>query len=510
MIPALGSAIPPSVRRSVVLPAPLRPTSPTRSPARTVNPAPSTTRVPPISTVRPRTLNMAAHPDSLPRPFHTGFHGVSTDIPPPRAHPAVRAAPNQCRYVARARPPRPAPDPLRRPPDRPAVAGRPDRRRPGHRGRRRPPGCARRAVPALRRRGVGRGPPRVQRPGAGRGREPDRVRRPVAAARPLRPGPGQAAAVARSPGPRPRRGRRAVRGGTGPAPGAGGPAGPDLPARRRGRGPRGRPARRRAPGGRAARPGRAQRHRARLLRRQHLPGDRRAARRPGGHGQDPHPPGPGGPAPGAGGGGGEPVNPCAHHHPIAELAAYALDALDDPGERRAIEGHLAHCPLCRAELAAHEQVLAELVDDEAPPASLWGGIAERVAGPAAVAVVSTQLTSPPPRAHGPGISRPRALPAPARPPAGRPPVPSRGARRPRWLGLAAAAVALVVAAAAAPLLAARRDHHPARGPGAEVAAVIRDPRGDDLARVVERGGATYVVVDRRPPLPAGRTYQLWS
>jgi len=204
------------------------------------------------------------------------------------------------------------------------------------------------------------------------------------------------------------------------------------------------------------------------------------------------------------------VNPCAHHHPIAELAAYALDALDGPGERRAIEGHLAHCPLCRAELAAHERVLANLVDDEAPPASLWGGIAERVAGPAAVAVVSAQVTTLPPRAHGPGVSRPRALPAPARPPAGRPPVPSRGVRRPRRLGLAAAAVALVVAAAAAPFLAARRGDQPHHGPVAEVAAVIRDRGGDDLARVVERGGATYVVVDRRPPLPAGRTYQLWS
>ena len=65
--PGAGSRRPwarPCRRRTLssdVLPAPLRPTSPTRSPARTVKAAPSTTRVPPTSTVRPRTDNMADH-----------------------------------------------------------------------------------------------------------------------------------------------------------------------------------------------------------------------------------------------------------------------------------------------------------------------------------------------------------------------------------------------------------------------------------------------------------------
>jgi anti-sigma-K factor RskA len=35
-------------------------------------------------------------------------------------------------------------------------------------------------------------------------------------------------------------------------------------------------------------------------------------------------------------------------------------------------------------------------------------------------------------------------------------------------------------------------------------------RGDAEARVVDRGGSTYVVLDELPVLPAGRTYQLWS
>src|SRR5688500_14603956 len=51
--------MPPRTFSSDVFPATLRPTRPTGSPARMVNPAPSTTRVPPISTARFRTANTA-------------------------------------------------------------------------------------------------------------------------------------------------------------------------------------------------------------------------------------------------------------------------------------------------------------------------------------------------------------------------------------------------------------------------------------------------------------------
>jgi len=78
----------------------------------------------------------------------------------------------------------------------------------------------------------------------------------------------------------------------------------------------------------------------------------------------------------------------------------------------------------------------------------------------------------------------------------------------------AAAAALVAAAAAAPL-AVTALHRSGGGPGPQVAAartaaVLDDVTGRDMARVVERGGATYVVLDDLPPLPADRTYQLWS
>jgi anti-sigma-K factor RskA len=45
---------------------------------------------------------------------------------------------------------------------------------------------------------------------------------------------------------------------------------------------------------------------------------------------------------------------------------------------------------------------------------------------------------------------------------------------------------------------------------ARTAAVLDDVTGRDMARVVDRGGATYVVLGDLPPLPADRTYQLWS
>jgi hypothetical protein len=244
------------------------------------------------------------------------------------------------------------------------------------------------------------------------------------------------------------------------------------------------------------------------------------------------------------------VNPCTHHHPADALAAYAADALDDPGERRAVEGHLAHCPGCRDRLVAHERVLARLVGDEAPPAALWDGIAARVARspaaggtisgvrlarlpgadpPAAGSLGGAPLSSGAPSGAGSpagagsatvpcgtDAARPLRVVGSARPSAAPPGPCHRGGerRRPRRLGLAAAAAALVAAAAAAPLAVAawQRPAGPAGVPmaAARTAAVLDDATGRPMARMVERDGATYLVLDGLPPLPADRTYQLWS
>ena len=56
-VPDLAGAAPPSVLKSVVLPAPLRPTRPTLSPARTWKVTPSTMVLPPISTTRSLTFS---------------------------------------------------------------------------------------------------------------------------------------------------------------------------------------------------------------------------------------------------------------------------------------------------------------------------------------------------------------------------------------------------------------------------------------------------------------------
>jgi Anti-sigma-K factor rskA, C-terminal len=204
------------------------------------------------------------------------------------------------------------------------------------------------------------------------------------------------------------------------------------------------------------------------------------------------------------------VNPCAHHHPIDDLAAFAVDAIDDVAERKAIEGHLAHCRTCRDLLTGHEQALSSLIDDEVPPPALWDSIADRVNAPVRLAVLDRPPTSAPP-----------APPIPAAPPIVRSLEEARGrhaARRGRYrrAGLvAAAAVAVAGLAAGALALGAveqARDHGPA---GVQVAAgtslgVLSSAGGDEMAQVVETGDGTYVVLDRVPRLPAGRAYQMWS
>ena len=68
------------------------------------------------------------------------------------------------------------------------------------------------------------------------------------------------------------------------------------------------------------------------------------------------------------------------HVEIEELlGAYALDAVDED-ERREVEEHLATCPRCRGEVAAHREVAAMLgnATGEGPavaPENLWDRIA---------------------------------------------------------------------------------------------------------------------------------------
>jgi anti-sigma-K factor RskA len=81
----------------------------------------------------------------------------------------------------------------------------------------------------------------------------------------------------------------------------------------------------------------------------------------------------------------------------ALLGAYALDAVDE-GEARAIEEHLAICPRCRAELAAHRNVAGMLGNGGAEaPVGLWerisGELHDGRAGPEGADVLIARLHS---------------------------------------------------------------------------------------------------------------------
>ncbi|MGA2209666.1 MAG: anti-sigma factor [Acidimicrobiales bacterium] len=69
-----------------------------------------------------------------------------------------------------------------------------------------------------------------------------------------------------------------------------------------------------------------------------------------------------------------------NHAEITELlGAYALDAVS-PEEAAEIEEHLAECPRCRAEVAAHREVAGVLGNlGGSAPAGLWARIADELA-----------------------------------------------------------------------------------------------------------------------------------
>jgi hypothetical protein len=205
-------------------------------------------------------------------------------------------------------------------------------------------------------------------------------------------------------------------------------------------------------------------------------------------------------------------------HPLDDLAAYALDALDD-AERRAVDAHLAGCAVCRAELAGHHEALAALTPDEAPPASLWQRIAVDIGAP--------DLADPTPRPAGRTAAA--APPAPAEPAAGddssvvpfRAPAHARSrARRgggSRWMAAAGVAVAAAVVAVFGFAMRGSDDGATTVGELAqraerdgETLGTLADPSGRAVAKVVADGGSSYVVLDGLDTLPEGRAYQLWS
>jgi hypothetical protein len=207
------------------------------------------------------------------------------------------------------------------------------------------------------------------------------------------------------------------------------------------------------------------------------------------------------------------------HHPLDEIAVYALDGLE-ADEQALIEAHLAECPVCQAELEGHLTTLARLTPDEPASPAVWARISDAIAAEAA----ETGAARPPLEA----VPYPQA-PPPAAPPRRRPPgapgeEPRHLAQRRRpwqsWVGQAAAAVVLVAAALGVGYVLGDRGEEErdladvaqeARNePGASVVTLVT-PDGAPVAEVVLTAeGSGFFFTEDLPALPAGRAYQLWQ
>ena len=200
--------------------------------------------------------------------------------------------------------------------------------------------------------------------------------------------------------------------------------------------------------------------------------------------------------------------------PHTLVGAYAMDAVAGPDQAR-FERHLARCQACARELAELREATARLAGAVAaePP----GDLVERV-----VALAARTRQLPPAaaepaawwralRARQPGSIEPGRLPAHPR---------LRPTPLPR-LALALAAVFLA-AAAASGVVALKTEHRLSTVElrDHEIAQVLSAPDAIMLtARIKPRGTATVVMSHRYrslvlttaglPPLPTGRSYQLW-
>jgi Anti-sigma-K factor rskA len=210
-------------------------------------------------------------------------------------------------------------------------------------------------------------------------------------------------------------------------------------------------------------------------------------------------------------------------HPLDDLAAYAIDALD-PAERHAVDDHLAHCSACSAELAGHRETLGALAPGEVPPPEVWQRISAVIGAPGlpdphtgtrGMAVLDDSTSS---RPLDEGSEDGDDSVAPVTPLAG---AARARARRPsprRWV---AAVAALVVAASVGGLLGFALGNssddadigslaQQALDDPNGVLATLADSDGRPVARVVADEDGAFMLLDALQDLPDGRAYQLWS
>jgi anti-sigma-K factor RskA len=187
------------------------------------------------------------------------------------------------------------------------------------------------------------------------------------------------------------------------------------------------------------------------------------------------------------------VSTFGNEHPLDDVAAYAVGALDEV-EARIVEAHLAVCGVCQAELAAHHDALARLTPDEPAQPALWARIVASLPADAGPVVPrpadadrpDTARPAPPPAAPGPPTPAPPPPPPAAGDRSGPPtlrPVPRPEAPRPRPPG-----------DAPEPGEARdRREDDRTRPPAGGPAHLRGRPRRRGLGRVLQAAAALVVV-----------------
>lgn len=220
------------------------------------------------------------------------------------------------------------------------------------------------------------------------------------------------------------------------------------------------------------------------------------------------------------------------HAETAELlGAYALDAVS-PEEAAEIEGHLASCPRCRTEVAAHRDVAGVLgnLGGVAPP-GLWDRIASELTIGSKASLAGTAPPSVPPPALVTPIESPRPFRRDRTDDLVAGSKPMRGGRRRAVLFSSVAALAAALAVVVGVLsskvvsldsrVAALSAGVLAGGVKAQVTAAELDPSHVTVSLtsasaawsatvVAIPGGQAFLVPGKMPAIPAGETFQAWA
>ncbi|MFC4052051.1 anti-sigma factor domain-containing protein [Actinomadura syzygii] len=199
--------------------------------------------------------------------------------------------------------------------------------------------------------------------------------------------------------------------------------------------------------------------------------------------------------------------------------AYAVDAIDDPGERARFEAHLAGCEPCATELREFQATAARLgmAVAEPPPPALRAHVLATIRNVPQTPRNPADHAKPgrvPPAPAGPAEGRVAGRRADSRPRPG-----SRRWRRGVAAGLVAAAC-LVTAASVTQVVRERQRVERAEAAYRDVASVLSAPDARAATGRATGGGTVTVVASTSRgrvvvassglrTLPPSRTYQLW-